>query len=53
MLTDLETKGWRLSEAVQRIWDGERDETALTAGLDAQDTALVQRILQILGEVTS
>ena len=53
VLADLETKGWRLSEAVQRIWAGERDETVLTAGLDAQESALVKRLLQIVGEGTS
>jgi len=52
-LADLETKGWRPSEAVRRIWAGERDETASTAGLDAQDTGLVRRVLQIVGEGTS
>lgn len=46
-LADLETKGWRLSEPVKRIWAGERDVTALTAGLDAQDTALVKRLLPL------
>jgi hypothetical protein len=31
--------------AVQRIWQGERDEAALTAGLDEVDSALVRRVL--------
>ena len=53
LLVVLETQGWRLSKPVQRIWAGKRDETALTAGLDAQDTALVRRLLQILDEGTS
>jgi hypothetical protein len=52
LLADLETKGWHLSEAMQRIWQGERDETALTAELDEQDTALVRRVLQIIGQGT-
>ena len=34
ILAELEQKGWRLTEAVHRIWAGERDAEALTAGLD-------------------
>jgi len=52
-LAGLETKGWRLREAAQRIWAGERDEAALTTGLDAQNTTLVRRLLQIVGAETS
>ena len=48
-LPDLEQKGWRLTEPVHRIWAGERDAEALIAGLDQQDTALVRRVLEILG----
>lgn len=48
VLARLEEKGWMLREPVHRIWAGERDEAALTAGLDAQDTALVRRILELL-----
>ncbi|MCE7986775.1 MAG: hypothetical protein DYG89_36840, partial [Caldilinea sp. CFX5] len=47
-LVQLAEKGWRLHAPVLRIWAGERDATALTAGLDEQDSALVQRILALL-----
>jgi hypothetical protein len=47
-LTALQQKGWRLTEPVHRIWAGERDAEALTAGLDQQDTALIRRLLEIL-----
>ncbi len=48
MLVDLESHGWHLYEVVHRIWRGERDEAKLTEGLDAQDTALIQRVLEII-----
>jgi hypothetical protein len=48
VLTNLEEKGWHLSAPVQRIWAGERDEAALTAGLDDQDTQLVRRVLELV-----
>ena len=50
MLNTLETKGWHLGEAVQRIWAGERDAASMTAGLDEQDSALVRRVLEIIAE---
>jgi hypothetical protein len=45
-----EQQGWRLTEAVHRIWAGEWGAEALTAGLDEQDSALVRRVLEILGQ---
>jgi len=48
LLANLEQNGWRLTEAVHRIWAGERDAGALTAGLDTQDTALLRRVLELL-----
>jgi hypothetical protein len=48
VLADMEQKGWKLTAAVQGIWNGERDAEALTAGLDAQDSALVRRLLEML-----
>jgi hypothetical protein len=48
-LPQLEENGWMLAGPVRRIWAGERDAVALTAGLDAQDAALVRRILALLG----
>lgn len=47
-VADREARGWLIRQPVQRIWAGERDATALTAGLDEQDGALVQRILALL-----
>jgi hypothetical protein len=46
-LAELEQKGWRLSEPVRRLWAGERDAAALTAGLDAQDGAIIRRALAL------
>src|SRR6266566_8353447 len=48
--TNLEIENWEFSQVVQRIWAGERDAIALTAGLDEMDTALVQRVLEIIAE---
>jgi len=48
LLPKLEEKGWRIADAVRRLWAGERDAEALTAGLDAQDAALVRRALELL-----
>jgi tetratricopeptide (TPR) repeat protein len=47
-LADAETKGWRLTNPVQLIWAGDRDVAALTQGLDQQDAALVQHILELI-----
>ena len=49
-LADLEQEGWRLTEAVHRIWAGEQDAEALTAGLAEPDTALVRRVLELLNQ---
>ena len=49
-LAQLEAKGWRLSAAVARILAGERERDALVAGLDAQDTALIDRVLALVAE---
>jgi hypothetical protein len=50
VLIDLEAKGWRLRDPIHRIWDGERNLVSLTAGLEAQDRILIQRLLQELGQ---
>ncbi|HYP29032.1 MAG TPA: CHAT domain-containing protein [Blastocatellia bacterium] len=47
-LPQLEENGLKVAGAVRRIWEGERDASALTDGLDEQDSALVRRILEIL-----
>jgi hypothetical protein len=43
-----ERGGWRIVDPIQRIWAGERDEAALTAGLDDADTLIVREILKQL-----
>jgi len=48
-LDTMEEHGWHLRDAVHRIWAGERDAEALTAGLDEQHAALVRRILELIG----
>jgi tetratricopeptide (TPR) repeat protein len=48
-LPQLEQRGWMIADATRRIWAGERDAAALTAGLDAIDSALVRRVLEVLG----
>jgi CHAT domain/AAA domain len=48
VLTELEAQGWHLKEAVERLWAGERDAGLLTEGLDAQDSALIAQVLELL-----
>ena len=48
LLADLDEQGWHLSAAVQRIWSGERDIAAFSAGLERQDRQIIQRILELL-----
>jgi len=48
LLPQLEENGWKLTEAVQRIWAGERDAEVLTAGIDGNSAQLVRRILELL-----
>lgn len=47
-LAQMEQQGFHLRAAAHRIWQGERDPAALTAGLDEIDTALVARVLALL-----
>lgn len=47
LLPELETKGFQLTAAVHRLWAGDRDAAALVAGLDATDTQLVRRLLEL------
>ena len=46
----LEADGWQFGDAARRIWAGQRDEAALTAGLDEQDKALVRRVLSLIAD---
>jgi hypothetical protein len=49
LLADLDQQGWHLSDAVQRIWAGERDVQVLCKGLDRQNQQIIRRILDHLG----
>jgi hypothetical protein len=49
-LARLESAGWRLSGAVQAIWEGERDPVRLAHGLDDPEARLVAQILELLSE---
>jgi tetratricopeptide (TPR) repeat protein len=43
--------GWMVVSPIRRIWAGERNETTLTAGLDASDALIVREILhRLLGK---
>ncbi|MBA3470417.1 MAG: hypothetical protein H0T53_12330 [Herpetosiphonaceae bacterium] len=45
LLPQIDNNGWQIERAVQRIWQGERDATALTTNLDANSAAIVQAVL--------
>ena len=47
-LQTLSAEGWKLDDAVRRIWDGERDFETLSQGLDIQDQGMVRLILDYL-----
>jgi tetratricopeptide (TPR) repeat protein len=44
----LTQKGWQIADPIRRIQAGERDEVALTAGLDANSALIVREILRRL-----
>jgi tetratricopeptide (TPR) repeat protein len=44
----LTQNGWQIVDPIRRIWAGERDEAALTAGLDRSDSLIVREILEQL-----
>jgi tetratricopeptide (TPR) repeat protein len=49
VLADLEQKDWsKLTGPVHRLWAGERDTEALTAGLDNMDSALLRCVLTLV-----
>jgi tetratricopeptide (TPR) repeat protein len=50
LLSDLAGQGFELTEPVRKIWAGERNESELVAGLDAIDSRLVARLLEILSQ---
>ncbi|MFC2142141.1 CHAT domain-containing protein [Acidobacteriota bacterium] len=43
-----EQYGWKLTDVVHRIWDGERDPVSLTAMLDKRERAIILQILKLL-----
>jgi hypothetical protein len=45
VLDEIESRGWQIAAPIRRIWAGERDTDALTAGLDDQDALLVMSLL--------
>jgi tetratricopeptide (TPR) repeat protein len=47
-LPQLKRNGWRITDPIQRIWQGERDETALTAGIDSNSALIIREILKQL-----
>ncbi|GAB4207321.1 MAG: hypothetical protein OHK0022_35390 [Roseiflexaceae bacterium] len=49
-LEQMERDGWHIAAAAQRIWAGERDVAALTAGLDTLDRALVRQVLTFVAD---
>jgi len=48
LFPQLEASGWAVTIPVMRIWEGERDRAALTAGLDGNSARLVHRILDLM-----
>ena len=47
MLPQLEQNGWQLTDAVHRLWAGERDPEALTAGIDPNSAHLIRHLLAL------
>jgi hypothetical protein len=47
-LPRLEEGGWRLGEAVRRLWAGERDVAVLTEGIDPNSAVLVRQTLLLV-----
>jgi len=48
LFDQFEQGGWRIVDPIQRIWAGERDEAALTAGIDPNSALIVREILKQL-----
>ena len=48
LLPQLKQNGWHIAAPIHRIWAGERDEAALTTGLDDADTLIIREILKRL-----
>ncbi|MDA8523715.1 CHAT domain-containing protein [Acidovorax sp. NCPPB 4044] len=52
LLIDLHGRGFNLREPVHRMCSGERNAPALVAGLDATDTRLIERLLELVSQPT-
>lgn len=48
LLPEYERKGWHITDAIHRIWKGERDWHRLAEYLDAQDALLVLCVLETI-----
>jgi hypothetical protein len=48
LFEQFERGGWRVVEPIRRIWAGEWDEAALTAGIDPSSALIVREILKQL-----
>ena len=48
-LAQMEAKGWHISEAIHRIWAGERDWHILVENLGNREALFVLRVLETLG----
>jgi Tetratricopeptide repeat len=49
-LPDAEKNGWRITDATQRIWAGERDWHSLVEGIDSNSALLILRVLETIAE---
>ncbi|HYA98873.1 MAG TPA: hypothetical protein VED37_01515, partial [Ktedonobacteraceae bacterium] len=49
-LPGLEERGWKIADAIRRIWAGERNWDALAEDLDSQDALLVLRVLETIAQ---
>jgi hypothetical protein len=48
LLDQAEQQGWRVRDPIRRVLAGERDPAALTAGIDRNSAAVIQRLLGLL-----
>jgi tetratricopeptide (TPR) repeat protein len=50
VLPELEENDWQISDAIHRIWAGERDWHSLAEGIDANSALLILRILETIAQ---
>jgi len=51
-LPELESHGWRVTSAVHRLWEGERNTEALSNGIDEYSKAFVTRMVELVNNMT-